>query len=867
MCFAEGSTMKAGTRVLCAIPLVRTAVVSCTVLSLIAGCPAPPDGADTGTLTGSVTNSLSGAAVAGVAVSLDPAVEGVEITTAANGAYSASVPAGTYNLTFERQNFETQTATVTVAAGGSAESDAILVPVAPVVVTASVDGDAVPGGALTATASVEILDGTSTVQAYSWSQGNSVTVTIAGASTATAAVTLPATSAFKNELFRVLAEPPIGAEDLPPNVPLPDDEFPAGIQDRFHVVGLNPFALEETGHVALQVTVRTTGGDFTAEADIHTTLPWKPALGIHNVPIGIPVVVHGKTQDSYDWVLNGPAGSSAALTDAASQNPYFTPDIVGVYRITVTDLTVDPPADVDLEIHAGTWQGAITGQDANGRPVADNCTVCHNDGLARDYFTPWAQTGHAEIFTDSLNTSTHYGENCFACHTVGYDPDVDNGGVDEAADYADFLASGLLNNPGDNWTTVLAQFPETARRANIQCENCHGPQQSNAHTQTDPRVSLSADVCAVCHGEPLRHARFQQWQLSGHANYELAIDEGESGSCARCHTVNGFLAWLPILLDDDPDTDPLDDVEVTWTADEAHPQTCVTCHDPHNIGTTTGVGTNATVRISGDTPPLIGGFQATDVGRGAICMTCHNSRRGLRNDDTFDDTVAEGDQTRAPHGSAQGDMLMGQNAYLVEVGTRGNHSTSENVQDTCVTCHMEATPPPDLLSYQLGGTNHTFFASPDICADCHAFGAEVVQPGVDADMGSLKELIADAMLDLFAQQIAAGNSIDLNGEATIEDTADIIALDFGESRGQQALTVVFDGGTSVGPVAVGNVSVVDSAGTILGGLYDFADARLIKAGWNWNFVTNDGSRGVHNPSFAMGVLDASIDALEALAVE
>ena len=125
--------------------------------------------------------------------------------------------------------------------------------------------------------------------------------------------------------------------------------------------------------------------------------------------------------------------------------------------------------------------------------------------------------------------------------------------------------------------------------------------------------------------------------MSGHADYELAIDEGESGNCSRCHTGNGFLNWLPILLDDDPATDPVESIEVTWTADETHPQTCVTCHDPHAIGTTTGVDTNATVRISGDTPPLIAGFTAVGVGKGAICMTCHNSRRGLRNDSNFAD--------------------------------------------------------------------------------------------------------------------------------------------------------------------------------------------------------------------------------------
>jgi formate-dependent nitrite reductase cytochrome c552 subunit len=473
---------------------------------------------------------------------------------------------------------------------------------------------------------------------------------------------------------------------------------------------------------------------------------------------------------------------------------------------------------------------------------------------------------------------------------VGFDPDVANGGSDDASDYGDFLVSGLLNNPGDNWTTMLAQFPETARLSNIQCENCHGPQNGDAHQEGDPRLSLSSDVCGVCHGEPLRHARFQQWQLSAHANYEVAIDEGDSGSCSRCHTANGFLTWLPVLTGDEPG-DPLDDIfycddagtglcvggandglacvdddecPAEWTTDEIHPQTCATCHDPHSIGTTTGVDTNATVRISGNTPPLIAGFTAFGVGKGAICMTCHNTRRGLRNDDTWDATVADEDTARAPHGGAQADLLMGQNAYFVNVGMRGSHSL---VEDSCVNCHMEQTPPPDLLSYNLGGTNHTFFASTEICSNCHGdgFNANGVQDAADATLEGLESLIEEMILDLIEDLIVAGNVIDLDGEATITDAADILAIEFGEYRGRQAITVTFLDATTVGPVRMSDIGVLDAGTLVLQGeLYDFADERLPKAGWNWNLVNNDGSRGVHNPDFTFLALDSAIDELIAL---
>ena len=855
-------------------PLV-TVLALAPLLFVATDLEAAKGGNQEATLSGTVTSAPTGCRLAGVSVS----VGGFELVTSPGGKYSVSLDAGDYLVTFGADHYDSQEIPVSLAPKGRVELDPALLPVAPVLVEASVVGDIAPGQALDATVSVEVLDG-STLSDISWIQlggapaviGDMQVVTPPGTASfckadsaeALAVVQLGNEMEYKNFLAHLLAEPPVTADELPSNVPLPPGEFPGGLQDRFELMGINPFALEEAAVVALEVEVSTTSGVYTEELELHTHLPWKPALGIRNVPIGIPVILNGKDQGSYDWALAPEAGSEAMLRDGMSQYPDFTPDVAGLYEVAVTDMTGEEDVPVALQIYAGTWEGAITGQDADGRPEADGCTTCHFT-FAPDKFTPWAQTGHAEIFTDNLNTSTHYGERCFGCHMVGYDPDVDNGGSDEAPDYLDFLDADLLNNPGDNWTTVLSEFPATAQLANIQCESCHGPQKDAGHGLGEPRLSLSSDVCAVCHGEPLRHARFQQWQLSGHANYELAIDESDSGSCSRCHTGNGFLTWLPILLGDETG-DPTASIEVSWTRDETHPQTCVTCHDAHAIGTTTGMGTNATVRISGDTPLLIAGFVAEGVGRGAICMTCHNSRRGLRNDDTFGTPEVQDDLERAPHGSAQTDVLMGQNAYLVEYGNRGAHSNrfGNLVPDTCTTCHMEATPPPDVLSYNEGGTNHTFFARNDICGECHGFGdGDGIQNPVRADLDELQGMIEVGLFDLLAAQIDAGNAIDWDADlvADLTDMTDVKEIIFGEFRGRQSMTLIFQDDSVAGPLRLSDVDVIDAVATKRGELYDFADASLIKAGWNWNLVHNDGSLGVHNPSFVLEVLGASMSAL------
>jgi hypothetical protein len=730
-------------------------------------------------------------------------------------------------------------------------------------VSFEVTGTAVPGASVQVTANVTINDG-STLQSYSWAQVGGADVGLSGTGSQTVNVSLPSESAYKDYLVHVLMEPPITEEQLPPNVPVPEGEFVSGLQNRFQVVGLNPFALEHTAATVLEVTVTTTSGSYHAETHVNAAIPWKVATGLLNVPVGVPVLLHGKDQDSYDWTLSAPSGSAAVLMDDSTQNPEFVPDVTGHYSVMVTDNASKEL--VSLAVYAGTWLGVIVDQNEEGRPIADSsCTGCHDDDVAGDQFTSWMETGHAEIFTNNINTSPYWGPQCFACHTVGFDLEVENNGIDDSDDYHAFLDSGLIGSQSpDAWSDTLAMYPDTARKANIQCENCHGPQVGGAHLPNDPegtpRVDISSDVCATCHGEPLRHARFQQWQLSPHANYELAVDEGDSGNCSRCHTGNGFLTWLPILNGEEPG-DPLDSIEVTWTSDEVHPQTCATCHDPHAIGTTSGNDSNATVRISGDTPPLIAGFTATDVGRGAICMTCHNTRRGLRNDDTFNEYFGTSEAARAPHGGAQGDVLMGQNAYLVDVGQRANHSLTANVEDTCVTCHMEETPPPADLAYNLGGSNHTFYASEDICQNCHTnLVAETIQGPVEEQMHELQGMIENALYDLIDELTEAGNTIDVNGAATITDAGQIADIEFGETRGRQAMAIEFTDSSSVGMTRMTDIDVVPPMGAAFP-LYNAANPFLIKAGWNWNLLHNDGSLGVHNPLFAFDVLDRSMEAL------
>lgn len=800
-------------------------------------------------------------------------------------------------------------ADTTVYAGKDASS---IAPGAVLGINVSGAGYAVDADGAVVTAGLDTADVASVV----WAQANSVDVTITpSADGFTATVTTPDLTAYKDELFVVLETKRgiVTDEALGTRTGV--------LADRFAVLGYSHLDLEETEHVVVTATVTMTDGSIeTFDTVITAHLPFRPATGLRNVPNGVPVLLHGKTQATYNWALTTPAGSASALVDATDQNPFFTPDITGTYVLTEAD------SATSLKIYSGTWQGAITGKDANGKPESGYCTICHNGALAPNKFTDWKESGHAEIFTTNINTSGYWGEGCFECHTVGFNTEAANDGVDDSSDYAAFLDSGLVGSAdAAAWTDTLADFPTTASKANIQCENCHGPNRTPVHT--DPivahnadadgdmvasRVSLSSDVCMTCHGEPSRHARGQQWQESGHSNRALALDEGTSTSCMGCHSANGYIEWSsPFEADGVTPKTPFDkdySFATAPTEDEVEPISCVACHDPHAQGTISGdafgsdgIDNNATVRLTGTTPELKAGFIATDVGQGAVCMPCHNSRRGAFN--VSGNENAYGGQAqmydRSTHGGPQSDILMGQNGLFITPGA-GAHATY--IEDTCVTCHMKAAQPPAELSNNFGGTNHTFGADGDICASCHlAITASTVQTGVHTKMATLEEAILDALeVDIMAIAAIAGVDGVLLNYSSSANTYDAI-IDESGNVGTTTITSITmqtsyphgydfvvagvadaigtghkkiavweddnnDGIVDAAEVATGDgkgEAIVDPTVTlpVAGTVIATNGQNITKAKWNHDLVESDGSAGIHNPSYVNNLLDASITAL------
>jgi hypothetical protein len=595
------------------------------------------------------------------------------------------------------------------------------------------------------------------------------------------------------------------------------------------------------------------------------------------VPVNSTVLLYAKENGGYNWAITGfPNGSAAALTNGDTQTPWFTPDVVGTYQLTESN------SGAIIDVHAGRYHGVIdpvltlgSVQFGDGRPVADpSCTSCHYEGgAAPANFDTWRNTGHAEAFTQGITTNSHFGERCFACHAVGFGKE---NGIDDTPNYDAFmtdLSDAQHASPpsiAGLWESMLQDQPDTARLSNIQCENCHGPQNyTNAHMDQPgaPRVSLSADVCGSCHGEPERHGRFQQWLLSNHADYDLARERGAGGfapgNCGRCHSGNGFIAWSKL------DFDPHQEVDVTWDEDTVVPQVCAACHNPHDTGTTSGSdGTDAKVRVMGDTHELIAAFTATNVGKGATCMTCHNSRAELpRNDASWDSLPDDEKVDGHPHHGVQADLIMGQNAYFLSPTelVRGKHSL---IEDVCVTCHMNKTQPPDILSYNQQGTNHTFAADPNICSECHGPSdpsAENIDAIVNGYLDDLQAALGDAYMRLLNQNYP----IDVDGGCATNgaDQVTSVVWNYGGFRG--ATVDVTVGGATCNS-GLSDVTVNGGAQTLEQLALESANDAVLKARWNYGLLYEDsavgaGARGVHNPDFSIKALTGAIAAVQAVA--
>ena len=341
-----------------------------------------------------------------------------------------------------------------------------------------------------------------------------------------------------------------------------------------------------------------------------------------------------------------------------------------------------------------------------------------------------------------------------------------------------------------------------------------------------------------------------QWAKSKHANRLRptleATADGRRGltaaHCGRCHSEQGFLAWLPQMqrgnpgLIARPDGSPADIqflVGLGLSRFSVRPQTCTTCHQA-----------DYSLRQAGATPLLPAGFRAIGVGLGAQCMLCHNSRNGA--------IVWNQEDPRrytAPHTASQADVIMGKNVFFVDYGNNFVSPHASFVGDSCVTCHVKMSKAP-----------HTFKADVTVCSRCHGpeMNAARVQDPTKTLIHELEEAL-EAKIMASKDRIRSFRAWDARVYAFIEtvtlDPAAITSLVLVEVAGQQGVEFTITGGRKI-QTQIGELR--DAAGRPTFATSD----PIVRAGWNFWLVEGDGSWGVHNPRFVRQVVLNSLDALK-----
>lgn len=365
-------------------------------------------------------------------------------------------------------------------------------------------------------------------------------------------------------------------------------------------------------------------------------------------------------------------------------------------------------------------------------------------------------------------------------------------------DWGFIFPDSLFVGVYDSLKTV---YPEAMKLANIQCESCHGPgsQHFGNTGNQEIAVTLSADNCAWCHDEGTHHVYPAQWDVSLHANLDHPYTRS---SCAPCHNGAGFVEFVKGgkvgLSEDLPQN-----VNIT----------CATCHDPHDV---TNEHQLRTVQST-----LENGVEVTEGGLGTLCMNCHKSRRDAK--DYTDNYLDHISSHYGPHHGPQADMLMATNVptFGKTLPTSGHLKATENA---CVDCHMYPGHTDSEGNVVLSGSHSFRMSTPDgvdniaACSSCHP-DFNTTFDAVSFSVNGTKDLDGDG--------VENGLQVEVQG---LMDSIAVLLQPYGST----------------------DINTIDSTWTLI----------EAQAYYDHEFVKEDGSLGIHNPAFAVSLLNASINALK-----
>jgi hypothetical protein len=321
--------------------------------------------------------------------------------------------------------------------------------------------------------------------------------------------------------------------------------------------------------------------------------------------------------------------------------------------------------------------------------------------------------------------------------------------------------------------------------------------------------------CASCHNPDSDTTYYiagkaREWEESVHGS-GTAWEENRS-TCAECHTTEGFMMKVAGKT-------------VTDIADPTPPG-CFACHSPHSKGDFSLRSTSSQSLTSNIT-----GVSATtfDLGNANLCVSCHRRRtistsaNNMLPDPTktaTTDTLKINTSRWYGHYGVQGQVLLGAGAVqFVDAAAYGKttaHSSGLVATKGCATCHMADYSPANAYGAKIGG--HTM----DI-----TYTAEGSTSAVEM----------------------------LNGCKNCHTSSSFTKLDYNGVQTQFAANM--DTLKSL-LVTKGWMNTSDAILATSSNVLKIAPASRGGALFNYMMLLHDGSKGIHNPSYANDVLRASI---------
>jgi hypothetical protein len=322
----------------------------------------------------------------------------------------------------------------------------------------------------------------------------------------------------------------------------------------------------------------------------------------------------------------------------------------------------------------------------------------------------------------------------------------------------------------------------------------------------------------ACHAEEtkfsVRGAR-SQYLTSGHRKLGHASYANSEG-CQGCHTHEGFVERVK--------KGKVDPKAVVANPSEIG---CFTCHAPHERGNFS-LRTVARVTLTNGAV-----FDKSDAN---LCASCHRALY-VTKDEVRPRAIPF--DFWGPHHGPQADMLAGTNAYEFQGKKYSSSAHTRRSAADCITCHMSQPDRRYALEPAIGG--HSFNVGGEVHGAPKLNNAGCLGAGCHAKMDQVPGK------PLFASPAAA----DYDGDGKLENVQEEV----------DGLLERFINRQGTGLLQKTRDPLYDAQGKFVRTKAEHP-VEVVAALYNYKFVLEDRSRGVHNSTYAVQLLMDSLKALD-----